>query len=66
MPASMRTTLEPSPTSRTDVSDAIEVFVRGFCVGKSMTHPYECSRIGQLWVMRDAPRRNERNYRLEE
>lgn len=49
-----------------EIDDAIEVFVRGFCVGKSLTHPYECTRIGNVWVMRDAPRRNLRDYRKEE
>jgi len=48
------------------IDDAIETFVRGFCAGKSATHPYEHARIGRLWVMRDAPRRNPRDYRKEE
>lgn len=50
----------------TDIEFAIEVFVRGFCVGKSRTHPYEFSRVGRLWFMRDAPRKNARDYRKEE
>jgi GNAT superfamily N-acetyltransferase len=45
---------------------AIEVFVRGHSAGRSRTHPYEASRIGPLWVMRDAPRKNPRDYRKEE
>jgi len=45
---------------------AIEVFVRGHCVGRSQTHPYEASRVNRLWVMRDAPRKNARDYRKEE
>jgi hypothetical protein len=45
---------------------AIEVFVRGHSTGKSRTFPYEASRVGPLWVMRDAARRNPRNYRKEE
>jgi len=45
---------------------AIEVFVRGHCVGRSRTHPYEAARIGSLWVMRDAPRKTARHYRKEE
>src|SRR5262245_51446811 len=45
---------------------AIEVFVRGHSVGKSRTFPYEASRVGPLWVMRDAPRKNPRDYRKEE
>ena len=28
--------------------------------------PYEASRVGPLWVMRDAPRKNPRDYRKEE
>jgi GNAT superfamily N-acetyltransferase len=40
--------------------------VRGHCVGRSRTHPYEPTRIGGLWVMRDAPRKNPRDYRKEE
>jgi GNAT superfamily N-acetyltransferase len=45
---------------------AIEVFVRGHSVGRSRTFPYEVSRVGPLWLMRDAPRKNPRNYRKEE
>ncbi|OAI51622.1 hypothetical protein AYO47_01420 [Planctomyces sp. SCGC AG-212-M04] len=49
-----------------EVVDAISVFVTGFCAGKSRTHPYEASLIDGLWVMRDAPRRNPKDYRKEE
>ena len=49
-----------------EVEFAIEVFVRGHSAGKSRTFPYEVRRIGPLWVMRDAPRRNPRDYRKEE
>ena len=49
-----------------EIEFAIEVFVRGHSAGKSRTFPYEASRIGPLWVMRDAPRRNPRDYRKEE
>ncbi|MFM9848926.1 MAG: GNAT family N-acetyltransferase [Hyphomicrobiaceae bacterium] len=45
---------------------AIEVFVRGHSTGKSRTFPYEANRVGPLWVMRDAPRKNPRDYRKEE
>jgi GNAT superfamily N-acetyltransferase len=45
---------------------AIEVFVRGHSAGRSRTFPYEASRVQSLWVMRDAPRRNPRDYRKEE
>src|ERR1043165_7557112 len=49
-----------------EIEFAIEVFVRGHCVTRSRTFPYEVSRIGPLWLMRDAPRRNPRDYRKEE
>ncbi len=49
-----------------EIEFAIEVFVRGHSAGKSRTFPYEASRVGPLWVMRDAPRRNPRDYRKEE
>jgi GNAT superfamily N-acetyltransferase len=49
-----------------EIEHAIEVFVRGFSACKSVTHPYECFRVGKLWVMRDAPRKNAKNYRKEE
>jgi GNAT superfamily N-acetyltransferase len=48
------------------VTAAIEVFVHGFCAGKSATHAYECNKVEGLWQMRDAPRRNPRYYRKEE
>src|SRR4029079_7471826 len=49
-----------------EIEFAIEVFVRGHCVGRSRTFPYEANRIGPLWSMRDAPRKNPRDYRKEE
>jgi GNAT superfamily N-acetyltransferase len=49
-----------------EIEFAIEVFVRGHSAGKSRTFPYEASRVGSLWVMRDAPRKNPRDYRKEE
>jgi GNAT superfamily N-acetyltransferase len=49
-----------------EIEFAIEVFVRGHSAGKSRTFPYEVSRIQSLWVMRDAPRKNPRDYRKEE
>ena len=51
---------------RQEMEFAIEVFVRGHSVGRSRTHPYEASRVGPLWMMRDAPRKNPRDYRKEE
>ncbi len=44
---------------------AIEVFARGFCYTRSFTHPYLAERVGQLWVVRDAPRKRG-EYRREE
>jgi hypothetical protein len=51
---------------RREIEFAIEVFVRGHAAGRSRTFPYEASRVGPLWVMRDAPRKNPRDYRKEE
>lgn len=45
---------------------AIEIFVEGFGFTQSFTHPYSGERIGPLWVLRDAPRKNEKDYRREE
>ena len=49
-----------------DLALAIDAFLRGFCATKSRTHPYEWSQIDGIWVMRDAARRNPRDYRKEE
>jgi GNAT superfamily N-acetyltransferase len=54
------------PKLNSEIEHALEVFVRGFCAGKSATHPCECLRVGKLWVMRDADRKNPRDYRKEE
>ena len=49
------------------IDRAIEVFVRGFCFTRSMTHPFVPERIGPVWVVRDAPRdRKGEDYRTEE
>jgi len=53
-------------TPRRDIEFAIEVFVRGHAAGRSRTFPYEVKRVAPLWVMRDAPRKNPRDYRKEE
>ena len=53
-------------TKAREMEFAIEVFVRGHSAGKSRIFPYEASRVGPLWVMRDAPRKNPRDYRKEE
>jgi len=49
-----------------EIEHATEVFVRGFCAEKSRTHPYEHFQVGRIWVMRDAQRKNPKNYRKEE
>jgi len=49
-----------------EIEFAIEVFVRGHSTGRSRTFPYEVSRVGPIWLMRDATRKNPRNYRKEE
>jgi GNAT superfamily N-acetyltransferase len=58
--------LDVSVHQRSDIEFAIEVFVRGHSAGRSRTFPYEARRVGPLWVMRDAPRPNPRDYRKEE
>lgn len=52
--------------AKREIESAIEVFVHGYSTDKSRTFPYEVSRVGPLWAMRDAPRRNARDYRGEE
>src|SRR3954447_3159632 len=51
---------------RQQIEFAIEVFVQGHSAGKSRTFPYQASRVGSLWVMRDAPRSRVCDYRKEE
>jgi GNAT superfamily N-acetyltransferase len=63
---SRRQTSAATTTPKGDIEFALEVFVRGHSAGRSRTFPYEVSRIGPLWVMRDAPRKNPRDYRKEE
>lgn len=53
-------------TEKREIDLAIEVFVHGYCTGRSRTFPYEASRVGPLWLMRDAVRKNPRDYRSEE
>jgi GNAT superfamily N-acetyltransferase len=54
------------PNETAEIRQALDVFVRGFSAEKSRTHPYEFARIGKAWLMRDAPRKNPRDYRKEE
>lgn len=49
-----------------DVATAVETFVLGHTKSKSLTHPYEFLKIGPVWGMRDANRKNPRLYRKEE
>ncbi|MER9337426.1 N-acetyltransferase [Mesorhizobium sp. M0293] len=49
-----------------EIEAAIEVFVHGYSADRSRTFPYEASRVGPLWLMRDAERKNPRDYRGEE
>jgi GNAT superfamily N-acetyltransferase len=44
----------------------IEAFVRGFAFTRSFTHPYLPERVGNVWVVRDAPRTGAADYRREE
>ena len=44
---------------------AIEVFARGFCFTRSFTHSYLAERVGEIWAVRDAPRKRG-EYRREE
>ena len=53
-------------TAKREIETAIEVFVHGFSTDKSSSFPYEASRVGPLWLMRDAERQNARDYRGEE
>jgi GNAT superfamily N-acetyltransferase len=48
------------------IKAAIDAFASGFCAVKSRTHPYEFATVGGLLVLRDAPRKNPRDYRKEE
>ena len=54
------------PNTAAEIERALEVFVRGFSAEKSRTHPYEFARVSKAWMMRDASRKNPRDYRKEE
>lgn len=47
------------------INHAIEIYAKGFSFTRSMPYPYVPKKIGGLWVLRDAPRKNGR-YRNEE
>ena len=59
----MPTKTEPG---RGTIERVVETFVRGFAFTRSFTHPYLPERVGPLWVVRDAPRKNPADYRREE
>ena len=61
----MKTPREPGPNAD-GLALATEVFVRGFGFTRSFTHPFSGERVGPLWVLRDAPRKNPVDYRTEE
>ncbi|QND64801.1 GNAT family N-acetyltransferase [Mesorhizobium loti] len=52
--------------ANSEIEAAVGVFVHGFSADRSRTFPYEASRVGPLWLMRDAERKNPRDYRGEE
>lgn len=52
--------------ANSEIEAAIDVFVQGFSADRSRTFPYVASRVGPLWLMRDAERKNPRDYRGEE
>ena len=47
------------------MQQAMEVFARGFAFTRSFTHPYLPDRVGDLWVVRDGPRKKG-DFRREE
>lgn len=54
--------------SKLSLEQAVEVFVEGFCVTRSFTHPFVAERLTPtLWRLHDAPRKRPRDpYRNEE
>lgn len=57
---------KPRSARPTSLETATEVFVRGFGFTRSFTHPYLGERVGPVWVLRDALRKNPADYRREE
>src|SRR5687768_17519448 len=45
---------------------AIDVFTKGFAATRGRTHPCVVERVGPLWLVRDAPRKNPRLERRRE
>ena len=54
------------PRTSDEIPTAIECFVRGFSFQRSFTHRCIAEKVDDLWVIRDAPRKNPRDYRKEE
>ncbi len=54
---------EKSEAIESKIHQAVEAFIHGLCFCRSFTHPFVASRLGPLWVARDAPRKsgNSRN-----
>ncbi|HZH97444.1 MAG TPA: GNAT family N-acetyltransferase [Fimbriimonadaceae bacterium] len=48
-----------------DLDGALKVFYTGFCTVRSFAYPYRLTRVGDLSILRDAPRAKGR-YRSEE
>ncbi len=48
------------------IQEAIEVFARGYCFGRSLTYPHIASLNEGVWCLRDADRANAADYRKEE
>ncbi len=66
-------TRDQRPGSEEEFARAVEVFARGYAFTRSVIHPYVAERLpelpggaGSVWVLRDAPRRDPRQYRREE
>ena len=49
-----------------ELKQAVGVFARGFATTRSRTHPYLARRVGPLWYLHDAPRKDPRKLRAAE
>jgi GNAT superfamily N-acetyltransferase len=49
--------VNPLAISTYTIPQAIEVFVYGFCNGKSRTYPYVATKLESVWIMQDSPAR---------
>lgn len=48
-----------------EIDEALAVFASAVSTLRSFTHPYECKRVGPLWMLADAPRKSG-DYRKSE